>query len=253
MKQLDEKVAIITGGGQGIGRGICLCLAKRGVKVVTTGRRSVPIEETIQLIRKDGGEGFPMVCDSSDHDRVKEVVKQTVATYGTVDILVNNAQTVGASAPVEATTYDMMYTSWSTGCLGSLYYMQECFPYMKEQHEGRIVNFASATGMFGYAGQLAYGCNKEAIRGLTKIAAKEWAQYGICVNCLLPSAESPAAKEWAKKFPEMYQTEMDKLPMHRMGDPENDIAPVIAFLAGPDSAFYSGQCLMVDGANSIAP
>ena len=76
---------------------------------------------------------------------------------------------------------------------------------MKEQHEGRIINFASATGMFGgIAGQLAYGSNKEALRGLTKIAAKEWGQYGICVNIVLPGAESPAAKAWAEKFPEEY-------------------------------------------------
>lgn len=78
--------------------------------------------------------------------------------------------------------------------IGSLNYMQAAFPYMKEQHEGRIINFASATGMFGIAGQLAYGSNKEALRGLTKIAAKEWGQYGICVNVVLPGAESPAAK-----------------------------------------------------------
>ena len=77
---------------------------------------------------------------------------------------------------------------------------------MKEQHEGRIINFASATGMFGIAGQLAYGSNKEALRGLTKIAAKEWGQYGICVNVVLPGAESPAAKAWAEKFPEEYAT-----------------------------------------------
>lgn len=253
MKQLNEKVAIVTGAGQGIGKGIALCLAKRGVKVVCTGRRPEPIEETVAEIKALGGEAFAMTCDSADRARVKEVVTKTVETYGTVDVVVNNAQAVAKSMPVEEVTYDLMYLAWSTGTIGSLNFMQECFPYMKEQGEGRVINFASATGMFGYAGNLAYGSNKEAIRGLTKIAAKEWGQYGICVNCVLPGAESPAAKEWAKKFPEKYNAILMQQPMRRLGDSENDIAPVIAFLAGPDSCYYSGQCMLLDGAYSIAP
>ena len=104
-----------------------------------------------------------------------------------------------------------------------------------------------------FAGQLAYGSNKEALRGLTKIAAKEWGQYGICVNIVLPGAESPAAKAWAEKFPEEYAKQVNLNPMKRFGDPEKDIAPVIAFLAGPDSCYFSGQSVIVDGANSIMP
>ncbi len=253
MKQLNEKVAIVTGAGQGIGKGIALCLAKRGVKVVCTGRRLEPIEETVAEIKEAGGDGFAMTCDSADRDRVKEVVAKTVETYGTVDVVVNNAQAVAKSMPVEEVTYELMHLAWSTGTIGSLNFMQECFPYMKEQGEGRVINFASATGMFGYAGNCAYGSNKEAVRGLTKIAAKEWGQYGITVNCVLPGAESPAAKEWAKKFPEKYNAILMQQPMRRLGDAETDIAPVIAFLAGPDSCYYSGQCLLLDGAYSIAP
>ena len=250
MKQLNEKVAIVTGAGQGIGKGIALCLAKRGVKIVATGRRLEPIEQTIAEIKELGGDGFAMSCDSADRAKVEEVVKATVDTYGTVDVVVNNAQAIVPSAPVEETTYENMLKAWESG---SLNYMQAAFPYMKEQHEGRIINFASATGMFGIAGQLAYGSNKEALRGLTKIAAKEWGQYGICVNIVLPGAESPAAKAWAAKFPEEYAKQVNLNPMKRFGDPENDIAPVIAFLAGPDSCYYSGQSVIVDGANSIMP
>lgn len=253
MKQLNEKAAIVTGAGQGIGKGIALVLARRGVKVVCTGRRLEPIEQTVAEIKQEGGEGFAMSCDSANRGRVDEVVKKTVEKYGTVDVIVNNGQAIVPSSSVEDTTYESMLTAWQSGTIGSLNFMQAAFPYMKEQHEGRVINFASATGMFGIAGQLAYGSNKEAIRGLTKIAAKEWGQYGICVNCVLPGAESPAAKAWAKKFPEEYQKQVMLNPMRRFGDPEADIAPVIAFLAGPDSCYYSGQCLLLDGANSIAP
>ena len=87
----------------------------------------------------------------------------------------------------------------------------------------------------------------------TKIAAKEWGQYAICVNIVLPGAESPAAKAWAEKFPEEYAKQVNLNPMKRFGDPEKDIAPVIAFLAGPDSCYFSGQSVIVDGANSIMP
>ncbi len=253
MKQLNEKVAIVTGAGQGIGKGIAMVLARRGVKIVCTGRRIAPIEQTAAEIKEMGGEAFAMSCDSADRARVDEVVKKTVEVFGTVDIVVNNGQAIVPSASVEDTTYENMLKSWQSGTIGSLNYMQAVFPYMKAQHEGRIINFASATGMFGIAGQLAYGSNKEAVRGLTKIAAKEWGQYGICVNCVLPGAESPAAKGWAEKFPEEYEKQVMLNPMHRFGDPENDIAPVVAFLCGPDSCYYSGQCLLVDGANSIAP
>lgn len=253
MKQLNEKVAIVTGAGQGIGKGIALCLAKRGVKVIATGRRAEPIEQTIAEIKELGGEGFAMTCDSADRARVEEVVNVAVEKYGTVDVVVNNAQAIVPSAPVEETSYDNMLKAWQSGVIGSLNYMQAAFPYMKEQHEGRIINFASATGMFGIAGQLAYGSNKEALRGMTKIAAKEWGQYGICVNIVLPGAESPAAKAWAEKFPEEYAKQVNLNPMKRFGDPEIDIAPVVAFLAGPDSCYFSGQSVIVDGANSIMP
>ncbi len=253
MKQLNEKVAIVTGSGRGIGRGIALCLARHGVAVVCTDIRIEPVQETVAEIEALGGRGAAMVCDSADREAVQNVVEQAVALFGSIDIVVNNAQAVGPSAPVEETTFDSMYKSWSSGCIGSLNYMQAAFPYMKAQQEGRIINFASATGMFGYAGQLAYASNKEAIRGLTKIAAKEWGQYGICVNSLLPGAETPAAKEWAKIFPEKYAEGLQSQPMRRMGDVDQDVAPVVAFLAGPDSCYFSGQSVMVDGALSIAP
>ena len=231
MKQLNEKVAVVTGAGQGIGKGIALCLAKRGVKVVCTGRREAPIQQTVAEIEELGGQGLAMTCDSADRARVEEVVKAAVDTFGSIDVVVNNGQAIVPSAPVEDTTYENMLAAWQSGTIGSLNYMQAVFPYMKEQHEGRIINFASATGMFGIAGQLAYGSNKEALRGLTKIAAKAWAE----------------------KFPEEYQKQVMLNPMHRFGDPEDDIAPVVAFLAGPDSCYYSGQSVIVDGANSIMP
>ena len=117
MKQLNEKVAIVTGAGQGIGKGIALCLAKRGVKVIATGRRLEPIEATIAEIKALGGDGFAMSCDSADRTRVEEVVKAAVEKYGTIDVVVNNAQAIVPSAPVEETTYDNMLKAWQSGVI----------------------------------------------------------------------------------------------------------------------------------------
>ena len=160
MKQLNEKVAVVTGAGQGIGKGIALCLAKRGVKVIATGRRLEPIKATIAEIKELGGDGLAMSCDSADRERVFEVVKTAVDTFGSIDVIVNNGQAIVPSQPVEDTEYENMLKAWQSGVIGSLNYRQAAFPYMKEQHEGRIINFAAATGMFGIAGQLAYGSNK---------------------------------------------------------------------------------------------
>lgn len=253
MKELNEKVAIVTGAGQGIGRGIALALAKRGTKVVCVGRRIEPITETANEIKELGGEAIAVSCDVAEREEVKNVIDRAVKEYGTVDAIVNNAQPIPAPATVEDTTYENMLFAWKGGTMGSLNFMQEAFPYMKEQGEGRIINFASATGMFGYAGQLAYGSNKESVRGLTKIAAKEWAKYGITVNCVLPGAESPAAKEWAKKYPDKYAEAIEAQPMKRLGDPEDDIGGAVSFLVGPDSKFLTGQSIILDGGFSIMP
>ena len=99
MKQLNEKVAIVTGAGQGIGKGIALCLAKRGVKVVCTGRREAPIQQTVAEIEELGGQGLAMTCDSADRARVEEVVKAAVDTFGSIDVIVNNGQAIVPSAP----------------------------------------------------------------------------------------------------------------------------------------------------------
>ena len=108
MKQLNEKVAIVTGAGQGIGKGIALLLAKRGVKVVCTGRRLAPIEQTVAEIKAEGGEGFAMTCDSGNRARVDEVVATAVERYGSIDVVVNNGQAIVPSSSVEDTTYENM-------------------------------------------------------------------------------------------------------------------------------------------------
>ena len=103
MKQLNEKVAIVTGAGQGIGKGIALVLARRGVKVVCTGRRLEPIEQTVSEIKAEGGEGFAMTCDSGDRARVEEVVAKAVELYGSIDVIVNNGQAIVPSSSVNFT------------------------------------------------------------------------------------------------------------------------------------------------------
>ena len=126
--KLQGKVAIVTGSTKGIGKGIALVLARRGVKVVCTGRRLEPIEETVAQIKAEGGEGFAMTCDSADRARVEEVVAKAVELYGSIDVIVNNGQAIVPSASVENTTYENMLAAWQSGTVGSLNYMQAAFP-----------------------------------------------------------------------------------------------------------------------------
>ena len=222
MKQLNQKIAVITNAGQNEAKQIALYLAKLGVKVVCIGKDEPFIQKTAEEMKMAGGEGFYLVCSSNDRPCIKKAVKKAAETYGTIDILINMIQGSFKPVPVESVSYKDMHSAWMASTIESLNYMQECFPYMKEQREGRIIHFIPLP--IGKTESLAYACNKESIRALARTAAREWEQYGICVNCICA------------------------------GNSGDNAAPAVAFLSGPDSRYYSGQCLKVDGdAYSVVP
>ena len=124
--------------------------------------------------------------------------------------------------------------------------MQAAFPYLKET-KGNIINFASGAGLNGDPTQAAYAAAKEAIRGITRVAAREWGQYGININLISPIALSPGVEAWSKAQPEYYEAVKNKIPMGRFGDVEKDIGRVAVFLASEDSKYITGQTIMTDG------
>lgn len=246
MSKLSGKIAIVTGAGQGVGRGIALALAKEGVVVAIAEMNSASAVATADEIRALGGTAKSIQCNVRNRSDVNRTVEAVVQEFGTVDILVNNAVAVRPNIPFEETTDDDMALAWESGALGPFYFMQACFPYMKERG-GKVINLSSAAGIEGMPGMAAYAACKEGMRGLTRVAAREWGRYKINVNIVCPFANSPGGLKWAEENPEQFKAVLTHVPLGRIGDCEQDIGHTVIFLAGPDSDFLTGNTIMCDG------
>lgn len=241
------RVVIVTGAGQGIGRGIALHLTRGGACVVVAEWKAHRAERTVAEIEAEGGTAMASVCDISDKSAVDAMVASTVERFGRVDALVNNAQTFRPTAPMATVSSDDVDVFYESGVKGTLWAMQAVRPHMAAAGWGRIVNFGSAAGVTGMRGYGAYNASKEAIRALTRTAAREWGRDGIVVNCVCPAAASPRGLDAAARDSEAHHQFLREHPIGRQGDPEDDIAPVVLFLCSDASRYLTGQTLMVDG------
>ncbi len=242
--KLENKVAIITGGAGGIGQGLTRRFLKEGAKVVV-----VDIDQTQgdALVAELSaiGEVLFLKKDIALPDSGAEIVAAAVERFGRLDVLVNNAH-ASRQAPLLETTPEMWDLSMGTGLMATVHLMQAAHPELKKVG-GSVVNFASGAGIKGLPTQGAYAAAKEAIRAVSRVAANEWAADGIRVNVVSPIALTPGIKQWSAAFPEAYQEVVDGVPLGRLGDPENDIAPIVVFLASEDAHYMTGQTLMADG------
>jgi len=259
MDRLEGKVAIVTGAGQGIGKGIALAFAKEGARVVIAEINPETSAATAEEIRGLGHQALSVVCDVSIEEQVKAMVDKAAAEFGPIDILVNNAQSwTGGSAyhlgsPIESFPEDWWDLAFATGVKATLYCCKAVFPHMKDRG-GKIINFASYMGLVGWEGSVDYNANKEAIRGFSRTAAREWGKYGINVNVISPAALTPAMIAFGMASPEKVEEmskALEQLPLRRVGDPEKDIGPVVVFLASGDSDFVTGQTLHLDGGSYL--
>jgi NAD(P)-dependent dehydrogenase (short-subunit alcohol dehydrogenase family) len=171
--------------------------------------------------------------------------------WGTVDVLVNNAWGGGSLGRVEHKTDAQLAHGLGVGFYGPFGAMQAVFPTMRAQRRGSIVNLCSLNGVNAHIGTLEYNCAKEALRTLTRTAAREWAPHGIVVNAICPGAKTAAFHALAETNPELVAMADAANPMGRLGDPETDIAPVAVFLASDDARYLTGNTLFVDGGSHI--
>ena len=244
---LEGKVAIVTGAGQSLGRGIARVLAGRGAAVMLTGRTLSKLETVADEIRIAGGTADLDQGNVGSRSDVERMVKHTVDVFGGIDILVNNAQTWERDRPLADVTDDILEIPLRSGLYGSLYTMQACYPHFKARGGGSVINFGSSTGVAGMPGWAPYGIAKEAIRGLTRVAAKEWGPDNIRVNTICPAAFTGSSIARAEQDPQKWAAHMKSFPLGRLGDPEQDIGRAVAALAGGDLGYLTGATLMLDG------
>ena len=201
--RLRDKVAIVTGAGQGVGRGIALAFAREGAALVVADLDEESGARVAGELEALGAKARFVRCDVSDRADVDAAVGETVEAFGGIDVLVNNAQRAPAAPlPLIEHTDAVIDLCFDSGFRGTFYFMQACYPHLK-QRGGRIIKLGSAAGLRGIAGQAVYGAAKEAIRALSKTAAREWGPDGINVNIICPLANSPGVERLLELAPQL--------------------------------------------------
>ena len=256
MGRLEDKVAIVTGGGGGIARGMLATLAREGAALAVVELDPDRGAEAARIAEKHGARAIAIACDVTRRDQVDAAVARCVEALGGIDILINNATGVTAASSNlpfmdhDEATLDRIL---AVDVKGSFHFMQACFPHLRSRGAGRVINFSSGAGSERMAGFAAYAAAKEGVRALTGVAAREWGPLGITVNVVCPSAMTPGMKAWLEEHPDpkFREQAFSGTPLGRLGDPDLDIGRVVAFLASEDAGFITGQTLWVDGGHTI--
>ena len=249
MRELESKTAIVTGAGQGVGQGIALALSDLGANVVVAGRTLSKVETTQSLIEERGGKALAVKCDVNQRKDLENLTEAAVGAFGSIQILVNNAQEPPLGPLREVSDQDFM-RGFTSGPMATMILMKLCRPHMIG--DGCIVNLAtSAAKRWDASGYGAYSAVKEAIRSLTRAAACEWAHEGIRTNVILPHATSPGLKWWIDSNPEESAAFIASIPMKRVGDCEEDIGRFVARLCTDDCGYVNGQSIAVDGGQAF--
>jgi NAD(P)-dependent dehydrogenase (short-subunit alcohol dehydrogenase family) len=251
MGQLEGRISIVTGAGQGIGAGIARRFAEEGATVVVAEINEEKGAQVASELEQAGARARFVHTDVRDKASVQGMVAATRSEFGRIDVLVNNAQTLTMIARIEHKTDEQFQTSLGSGLYGTLWAMQAVYPIMRDQGGGRIINLVSLNGVNAHKYSVDYNVAKEGIRTLSRTAAAEWGRHNILVNVIAPGAVTPASEAFERANPEMAQRIRAMIPLGKLGDPYADIAPAAVFLASEDSRYVTGNTLFVDGGGHV--
>jgi len=249
MGMLDKKVAIVTGGGRGLGKAYCLRLAREGAKVVGADILEKEAEEVVDEIKAEDGQALAVKADVTSEEAAARMAEETVKKFGRIDILVNNAGFYHGMArkpfnEISSAEWDKMM---DVSAKGTWLCAKAVFPHMKKLGKGKIINVASEAVFAPTKGLIHYTAAKAAVIGITRVLAGELGQYGICANVIAPGViDTPATRSYVN----MEKMNASSVPMGRFGQPE-DIVGAVVFFASDDSDFISGQTLLIDGARRV--
>lgn len=248
--RLSGKAAIVTGGAQGLGRAFCLELAREGARVMAVTRRDMDnLEETVKMIRSIGGEAEMYKADVAVEADANNMARETVARFGRIDILINNAAIYGAIR--RKPFYEIDLKEWdlvmNVNVKGAFVSTRAVFPFMKEQGYGKIVNLASEVFFTGSNGFAHYVASKGGIIGLTRALAIELGPHNICINCIAPGFTDTAG---SRGIADVTKYDVSRTPLKRLERPE-DLVGAAIFLASSASDFITGQTLLIDGGRAM--
>jgi len=246
MKRLENKVAIVTGGGRGLGKLFCLAMAEEGARIVSADILEKDSLQTAQEIKKTGGSAISLKVDVTSEKEAAGMVEETIKAFGRIDILVNNAALyfgIGRRpfheiSPVE---WDKLM---AVNLKGPFLCSKAVFPYMKKQNKGRIINLSSETAFTGSKGFIHYVTSKGGIISFTRSLASELGPYGICVNSIAPGFTDTEASRSLTDDITKYNVSLT--PLGRLQQPQ-DLIGALLFLASDESDFVTGQALVIDG------
>ena len=266
MNYLKGKTAIITGAGYAalengkcgsIGYGIATAFAKEGANLVITGRNQQKLDEAKSKLEEQYNIKVLVIsadvsAGSDNRAIVQQVIDKTIATFGRIDVLINAAQASASGVTLQDHTDSQFDLAIYSGLYATFHYMQACYPHLKET-QGSVINFASGAGLFGNYGQCSYAAAKEGIRGLSRVAATEWAADGINTNVVCPLAWTAQLENFEKAYPEAFKANVKMPPAGHFGDSELEIGRVCVQLASPDFKYLNGETLTLEGGMGLRP